>query len=170
MRAARAAPVAAGARLLCGPERPVSLVPMSFALEVRADLRIPPDELIETASRSSGPGGQHVNKTETRVTLRWDVAASPTLSEGLRRRLLERLGPRLTTRGQLVVHAQRFRSRARNRALARERLAELVREALHVEPPRVATRPTRTARQRRLEAKRHRAAVKRGRGRPHEDA
>ena len=140
------------------------------ALEVRGDLRIPADELHESASRSSGPGGQHVNKTETRVTLRWNVAESEVLGEERRRRLLSRLSTRLTNRGHLVVHAQRFRSRGRNRALARERLAELVRDALRQRAARVSTRPTRTQRAKRLDAKRRRAALKRGRGRRHEDA
>lgn len=139
------------------------------ALDVRPGLRIPADEIHESASRSSGPGGQHVNKTETRVTLRWNVAESRVLDEERRRRLLSRLAPRLTTRGHLVVHAQRFRSRGRNRTLARERLAELVREALRTRTKRVATLPSRAAKKRRLDAKRRRAALKRTRGRPRED-
>jgi ribosome-associated protein len=79
------------------------------ALEVRPGLRIPADEIHETASRSGGPGGQHVNKTETRVTLRWNVAESRALGEDHRRRLVTRLASRLTNRGHLVVHAQRER-------------------------------------------------------------
>ncbi len=140
------------------------------ALEVRGDLRIPAEEIHESASRSSGPGGQHVNKTETRVTLRWNVAESRVLGEGRRRRLLSRLSARITNRGHLVVHAQRFRSRGRNRVLARERMAELVREALRQRAPRRPTRPSRAGRERRLDAKRRQAARKRGRGRPREDA
>ncbi len=140
------------------------------ALEIQPGLRIPADEIRETASRSSGPGGQHVNKTETRVTLRWNAAKSRVLSQEQRRRLLSRLGSRLTRRGHLVVHAQRFRSRGRNRHLARERMAELVREALHTQRARVPTRPSRAQRARRLEGKRQRSAVKRQRGRPREDA
>lgn len=140
------------------------------ALEVRGDLRIPAEEIHESASRSSGPGGQHVNKTETRVTLRWNVAESRVLGEERRSRLLSRLSARITNRGHLVVHAQRFRSRGRNRVLARERMAELVRDALRQRAARVATRPTRAQRERRLDAKRHRAALKRRRGRPREDA
>ena len=140
------------------------------ALEVRGDLRIPADEIHESASRSSGPGGQHVNKTETRVTLRWNVVESRVLGEERRHRLLSRLSARITNRGHLVVHAQRFRSRGRNRVLARERLAELVRDALRQRAPRRRTRPTRAARERRLDAKRRQAARKRTRGRPREDA
>ncbi len=140
------------------------------ALEVRGDLRIPAEEIHESASRSSGPGGQHVNKTETRVTLRWNVAESRVLGEERRSRLLSRLSARITNRGHLVVHAQRFRSRGRNRALARERLAELVRDALRQRRARVPTRPTRAGRERRLDAKRRQGALKRGRGRPREEA
>ena len=139
------------------------------ALEIRPGLRIPADEIHETASRSGGPGGQHVNKTETRVTLRWNLAESRVLGEDRRRRLLARLASRLTNRGHLVVHAQRFRSRGRNRALARERLAELVWEALRPRTARVATRPSRAQRERRLDAKRRRSSTKRGRDRPRED-
>ncbi len=140
------------------------------ALEVRGDLRIPAEEIHESASRSSGPGGQHVNKTETRVTLRWNVVESRVLGEERRSRLLSRLSARITNRGHLVVHAQRFRSRGRNRVLARERMAELVRDALRQRAPRRPTRPTRAARERRLDAKRRQAVRKRDRGRPREDA
>jgi ribosome-associated protein len=148
-------------RFHLGVERP---------LDVRPDLRIPADELHESASRSSGPGGQHVNKTETRVTLRWNVRDSRALREEQRARLLARLSGRLTRRGHLVVHAQRTRSRAQNRELARQRLAELVRDALHAPAARVATRASRAQRERRLEAKRRRSAIKRARGRPGGDA
>jgi len=134
-------------------------------LEVQPGLVIPGEELRETASRSSGPGGQHVNKASTRVTLRWNVGASRSLAPARRARLLERLAPRLTRRGELIVHVSRHRSRARNRELARERLAERVREALRSEPPRHPTRPTRASRQRRLERKRRRAGMKRERSR-----
>jgi len=141
---------------------------MPEALRIRADLTIPADELHETASRSSGPGGRHVNKTETRVTLRWSVVESRAIGEERRERLLARLGGRLTNRGHLVVHAQRHRSRSRNRELARERLAELVRDALRTRRTRVATKPSRAQRSRRLDSKRRRSALKRARGRPSE--
>jgi ribosome-associated protein len=134
-------------------------------LPVQAGLVIPGEELRETASRAGGPGGQHVNKANTRVTLRWDAVASAALSDAQRRRLRRSLGRRLTAAGELVVHAARHRSRARNRELARERLAELVREALRTRAARVATRPTRGSRERALEAKRRRAATKRRRSR-----
>jgi ribosome-associated protein len=133
------------------------------ALEVRPGLRIPLAELALQASRASGPGGQKVNKTSARVTLRWSVAASAALSERQRARLCERL--RLTREGVLVLHAQRSRSQARNREQARARLVELVRAALAERRPRRPTAPTRASRERTHEAKRRRAARKRERAR-----
>lgn len=130
---------------------------------------IPGSELREQASRAGGPGGQHVNKTSTRVTLRWNAAESSALSAAQRARLLERLGSRLTREGEVVVHASDERSRTRNRALARERLAELVRRALAVRRPRRATRPTAGSRERRLAAKQRRASLKRVRRPPPPD-
>ncbi len=133
-------------------------------LRVRDDLVIPAEELREAASRSSGPGGQHVNKTSTRVTLRWSVTGSPSLTARQRRRPLSRLGKRITRRGDLVVHADRSRSRSRNREHARERIAEIVREALTVQRERKPTAPSKAARARRVDAKTRRASVKRMRG------
>jgi ribosome-associated protein len=134
-------------------------------LEIRPDLRIPEDELAWQTSRSGGPGGQKVNKASTRVTLRWSVAASASLSERQRARLLARLRPRLTRDGEIVLHAQSTRSQARNRELARERLAELVRAALVERTARRPTRPTRSSRERKHAEKRHRSARKRSRAR-----
>jgi ribosome-associated protein len=125
--------------------------------------RIPAREIEELASRSSGPGGQHVNTSSTRVTLRWSVRDASGLRAETRARLLARLGSRLTRDGLLIVHADRHRSRARNRDAARARLVEIVTEALHEEPPRRPTKPTRGARARRLESKRRRSDLKRSR-------
>lgn len=138
-------------------------------LPVRRGLTIPGSELREAASRSGGPGGQHVNKASTRVTLRWNARESAAPSDLQRRRLLRRLAGRLTRAGDLVVHASRHRSRSRNRELARERLAELVRDATAATRKRVPSTPGRAARRRRLEAKQRRSQVKRTRGRVHED-
>lgn len=132
-------------------------------------LAIPASELQESASRSGGPGGQHVNKTNTRVTLRWSVRDSEVLSETQRKRLHERLGSRLTRSGELVVHCGSMRSRARNRELARERLAKLVREALSRRPTRVSTKVSRTQRKRRVADKRQRGDLKRTRVRSRPD-
>jgi ribosome-associated protein len=134
-------------------------------LEIAADVVVPGAEIRESASRSRGPGGQHVNKAATRVTLRWNIRRSAVLDHARRARLLERLAARLTRTGDLVVHADAARSRARNREAARARLAELVAEALRVSPARRPTRPSRAARTRRVEEKRKRSGVKQRRGR-----
>jgi ribosome-associated protein len=134
-------------------------------IRVRRGLVIPAGELVETASRAGGPGGQHVNKANTRVTLRWNAASSSVLGPVQRSRILDRLAGRLTASGDLVVHASRHRSRERNREDARDRLAQLVREALVTERKRVATRPTRASRERKLAEKRRRSGIKRTRGR-----
>ena len=134
-------------------------------LRIEASLVIPATELGETASRSSGPGGQHVNKTSTRVTLRWNVHASPQLSAAQRSRLIRQLGPRITRAGNLIVHCGASRSRAKNRETARERLAALVRDGLRSTRRRVPTRPGKGARERRLSEKKQRSATKQHRGR-----
>ncbi len=124
---------------------------------------IPDTELSERFSRSSGPGGQGVNTTDSRVELSYDVARSPSCPEHLRERALERLGPRLTD-GVLTVTASEHRSQLRNREAARERLAQLLREA--VAPPprrRRPTRPTLGSKERRLAQKKRRGETKRGR-------
>jgi len=137
--------------------------PPESDLPVRGSLAIPASEIEESASRAGGPGGQNLQKNETRVTLRWSVRESAALDEGQRRRIEEKLASRLTRDGELLVHASRERSRSRNRALARERLAELVREALHTNAARRATKPTRGSKLRRHEAKKRRAGLKRSR-------
>ncbi len=132
-------------------------------LEVAFGLCIPASELRQAASRSSGPGGQHVNKSATRVSLRWNIQTSAVLEEGQRDRLLERLGPRLTRSGELLVHAEASRSRARNLDEARARLADLVAEALEVPRTRRPTRPSSASRERQREAKRQHSSLKRSR-------
>jgi ribosome-associated protein len=132
-------------------------------LRVNGWLVIPAGELDERFSRSSGPGGQSVNTTDSRVELSFDVGASSSLPEHAKRRALERLRGRLTD-GVLTVAASRERSQLLNRLAARDRLAAVLREAIAAPPPpRVATRPTRAARQRRLDDKRRRAETKRNR-------
>lgn len=135
-------------------------------LRVSSALLIPGAELEVRASRAGGPGGQHVNTTSTRVELRWDVRASTALTDAQRGRLLERLAPRLTNDGVLVLHASEHRSQLRNREAALARLTAIVGDALEVPRARRATRPTRAARRRRLEAKRARGATKELRRRP----
>lgn len=132
-------------------------------------LVVPDAELVESFSRASGPGGQGVNTTDSRVELRWDVTASAALTAVQRDRLLERLAARLSD-GVLVLVASEQRSQWQNRAAARARLAHLVAEALEPpSPPRRATRPSRAARARRVDAKRRRGDLKGTRRRPGDD-
>ncbi len=138
-------------------------------LEITPALFLPLTELDYRATRSSGPGGQHVNTSSTRIEVWWDVRASPSLTEELRARLLERLSRRLDAEGRLRVVASESRSQLRNREAATERLRELVASALVVPKPRKRTRPTRAAKAARLEAKRRRSALKRDRRRPRHD-
>jgi ribosome-associated protein len=122
------------------------------------------DELTWRFARSGGPGGQHANTSETRVEVRFDVAASPSLGPRQRARLLERLGPTVT------AVSEDSRSQARNRELALERLRSKLAAGLRVAPPRRPTRPGVAARERRLADKRRRAARKRDRRRPDEES
>ena len=127
-------------------------------------------ELEESFVRSSGPGGQNVNKLSTAVQLRFDARRSPSLPNDVAIRLMKLAGSRLTNDGVIVIVAQRHRTQERNRADARERLVELIREAATPPKPRRATKPTKASKQRRLESKKHRSSVKSLRqGRPGAD-
>ena len=134
-------------------------------LTISRTLALPETELVERFLRADGPGGQHVNRTESAVELRFDVARSPSLPEPLRARLLARRDRRLTDEGVLVIQARRFRDQGRNRDDARERLAELVRGALAALKKRIATKPTRASKERRLSGKQQRGQLKQGRAR-----
>jgi ribosome-associated protein len=134
-------------------------------LIVTANISIPDSELIERFMRADGPGGQHVNRTESAVELRFDVASSPSLPDEVRERLLTRRDRRMTDAGIMVIQARRFRDQARNRDDARDRLVDVIREATVVAKKRVATKPTRASKERRLVGKTQRGQTKRGRSR-----
>lgn len=132
-------------------------------------LVIPEAELSWRFSRSSGPGGQGVNTTDSRAELSFDVARSAVLSDALRTRALERLSGRLVD-GVVTVAASEHRSQLQNRDAAEQRLVELIREAVAPPPaPRRPTRPSRGSKERRLEGKRHRSEIKKGRSGRHDE-
>jgi ribosome-associated protein len=135
----------------------MSFSAMADELPVRPGLALPLAEIELRTSRSSGPGGQHANVTASRVEAVFEVAASRTLSDAQKARVTARLGPRVT------AAAQDTRSQLRNRELALERLAQRLAHALEVRRPRTATRPTQGSKRRRLEAKKRRGDIKRGR-------
>lgn len=134
-------------------------------MRISASIDIPESELTERFLRADGPGGQHVNRTESAVELRFDVAGSPSLPEEVRTRLLARRDRRLTAEGMLVIQGRRFRDQARNRDDVRERLAELIRGVLLPPKKRVATKPTRASKERRLAGKQQRGRIKQTRSR-----
>jgi ribosome-associated protein len=131
--------------------------PPGAGLRVNRSCVIPLDELEWRFTAAGGPGGQHANRSNTRAELRFDVTASTALGPRQRQRLLDRLGP------VVRVIAADERSQLRNRDLALERMRSRLAEALRVEPPRVATKPTRGSKERRLQQKRRRSDVKRSR-------
>ncbi|WP_448202974.1 alternative ribosome rescue aminoacyl-tRNA hydrolase ArfB [Azospirillum sp. sgz302134] len=130
---------------------------------IRVTHRISLDEseIVESFVRASGPGGQHVNKTESAVQLRFDVRRSPNLPDDVRHRLERLAGSRLTLDGVLILVADRHRTQQRNRQDALERLIDLIREAAIPPTPRRPTKPTLGSKRRRLEAKGQRSAIKR---------
>ena len=132
-------------------------------LEITRSLRIPERELRMQRSRSTGPGGQNVNKLETRVTLLFDVAGSKSLTEAQRERVLAVLRTRITKEGILRVTSQRHRTQGANREAATERFVTLLRDALRPVRTRKATKPTRASKTRRLDAKKQRGSIKKGR-------
>lgn len=133
-------------------------------LAITANLQIPLREFEFTFSRSSGPGGQNVNKLNTKALLRWSVVTSPTLPDAVRRRLLTMHARRITVEGDLLVSSQRFRDAGRNTADCLEKLRAMIAEAATPVRPRRPTRPTRASVRRRIENKRRQSQKKQGRG------
>jgi ribosome-associated protein len=138
-------------------------------MRITPQIEIGDDEIEERFIHASGPGGQNVNKVATAVQLRFDAARSPALAEDVLQRLIKLCGRRMTRDGVLVLIAQRYRSQERNRADARARLAELVRQAATAPKPRRPTRPTPASKKRRLQAKVARGIAKQLRAKPREE-
>ena len=138
-------------------------------VRVKPGLVLPVGALEIRFSRSGGPGGQHVNKVETRAEVRFDLRGSPLLEEPDRRRALDRLASRLTNDGVLIVTCERTRHRERNLREALSKMGEILREAITPPKPRRRTRPTRGSKERRLESKRIHSARKRERSRGAEE-
>jgi ribosome-associated protein len=139
-------------------------------IRITDHIAIDESELDESFIRSSGPGGQNVNKLSTAVQLRFDVRRSPSLTDEVRARLARLAGRRLTRDGVLIITAQNHRTQERNRADALDRLIELIRQAAVRPVPRRATRPTKASRRRRLDSKKRRSGIKALRGgAPHEE-
>lgn len=134
-------------------------------LRVTRTITIPENELSESFIRASGPGGQHVNRTESAVELRFDLANSPSLPEPVRERVLRQGDRRVTREGVLVIQARRFRDQSRNRDDARARLRSLLLAATKPVKKRIPTRPTRGSKERRLKKKQQRGKLKRTRSR-----
>lgn len=135
-------------------------------LQIQDGLVIPGRELQVQASLSGGPGGQHVNNTHSRITLRWHVESSQALSESQRETLRVRIGNRITNAGFIVVHCGVHRQQLRNIQGARQQLKDLIRHGLHTPKRRRATRPTRASQRKRVDAKKKRGQVKQHRRKP----
>ena len=135
-------------------------------IRVTETIALDDSELEETFVLASGPGGQNVNKVSSAVQLRFNVAQSPSLKEPVRYRLMKLAGGRMTKDGVLVLTARQFRDQVRNRAAARERLFEMIREAAIEPKKRRKTKPSRTSKEKRLQHKKKHAELKRTRGKP----
>src|SRR5438105_2606485 len=129
-------------------------------MEITGAVHIPDDELTFTFARSGGPGGQNVNKVESKAILRWNLSANTSLPSDVKERLRTQQAGRLTTEGELIIQGQRFRDQQRNVEDCRERLRAMVLQALHAPKPRRRTKPSRGSKQRRLAAKKQQSQRK----------
>lgn len=152
-----------------GDRTPDLIAPAPEGIDVAPGVRIPATELLLRAITGSGPGGQHVNRSATRIELRWNVRTSRALRDAQRARVMAKLASRLDGDGFLRIVAGEYRSQQQNRRAALERLAGTVARALVVPPTRKATRPTRSSVERRLDEKRRRGDTKQQRRGDHDD-
>jgi len=133
---------------------------MDNGLKIKNEIIIPVQELEITASRAGGPGGQHVNKTSSRITVRWNVVNTAALSFEQKQRVLEKLAGQLTTEGDIIVHNSTSRSQPQNKQAALDNLANIVRKALHVPKKRMKTKVPKGAQEARLKSKSRHANIK----------
>lgn len=136
---------------------------MKNDLVIKNGVVIPHHELEITASRSGGPGGQHVNKSDTRITIRWNVKTTTALTEEQKARVIKNLEHKLTADGDLIVHNSESRSQQQNKEKALEHLANIVRRALYVPKKRIATKVSKTTKEKRFQQKKHRSDIKKSR-------
>ena len=141
---------------------------MTIALIINDKVQVPLSELVYTASRSSGPGGQHVNTTDSRIQVRWNVLDTAALNEVEKALVRKNLASRLTEAGDLILASDTHRSQRRNREEVTQRLASLLREALIPPKPRKKTKPTRASREKRLDDKRKKSRTKKDRGKKYD--
>lgn len=142
---------------------------MKNDLHIKNGIVIPGYELEITASRAGGPGGQHVNKTDTRITVRWNVQKTSALDEKQKERVLQNLQSRLTNDGELIIHNSASRSQEQNRQMALVQLAAAVKQALYIPKKRMATRVSKAAKESRLQSKIYRGNIKKMRGKKFEE-
>jgi len=133
---------------------------MKNDVPIKNGIVIPEHELEITTSRAGGPGGQHVNKTDTKITIRWNISRTTALTDEQKSRVLENLQSRLTSEGDLIITNNETRSQLQNKKFALDQLARDIRKALHVPKKRMATRVPKAKKESRLQAKSHRGVIK----------